>query len=107
LLNIYLYDLFYFTKQSDAYNFGDDNTFHASGLELEDVIINLEDDFLIAIQCFCWNFLKLNDKKWQQKHCIAIKKSSSKFMITSSNSKPEAWKVLSSPKLYASDCLVK
>ena len=63
LFNIYLNDLFWFTEHTDACNFADDNSFHASGFVLEDVIRNLEHDSLIAIEWFGWNYMKLNEEK--------------------------------------------
>ena len=63
LFNIYLNDLFWFNEQTNVCNFADDTTFHACNKELNEVVLRLENDALIAIEWFGWNYMKLNEDK--------------------------------------------
>ena len=51
LFNIYINDLFFILKETDACNFADDTTLHVCDENVEQVLIRLEHDSAIAI---CW-----------------------------------------------------
>ena len=57
LFNIYLIDLFYLIECAN------DITFHACDSDWKDLITRLEHDFLLAIEWFQTNYMKLNEEK--------------------------------------------
>ncbi len=63
LFNIYLNDLLYVLNNTHTCNFADDTTLSACDINLEDLLHNLEDDTLTAIQWFDANYMKLNESK--------------------------------------------
>lgn len=64
LFNIYLNDLLYVLINTHTCNFADDTTLSACDINLEDLLHNLEDDTLTAIQWFDSNYMKLNESKY-------------------------------------------
>ena len=63
LFNIYLADIFIFTKGSHIANFADDNTPYAFGSNTKSVIETLENDSLCLFQWFNNNAIKINPEK--------------------------------------------
>ena len=63
LFNIYINDLFYQFTNTYTCNFADDTTLSAFGLNLEELLHNLENDTLSAIIWFENNYMKLNEDK--------------------------------------------
>ena len=63
LFNVYLNDLFWFNEQTDVCNFANDTTLHSSDTELKNLVWRLENDSLIAMEWFGWNYMKLNEDK--------------------------------------------
>ena len=63
LFNIYINDLFYNFINTHACNFADDTSLSAFGIELEQLLHNLEYDTLSAIVWFDDNYMKLNKDK--------------------------------------------
>ena len=63
LFNIYINDLFLFFENCDITNYADDNTPFMCGENLDDVISQLEKNFLKLSKWFKTNNFKLNDKK--------------------------------------------
>ena len=63
LFNIYLNDLFWVNRNTDACNFADDTTIYSCDHDLETVIRNLEHDSLLAMEWFECNNMKLNPDK--------------------------------------------
>ena len=63
LFNIYLNDLFLEIGQTNICNFADDTTPHASGYELDEVMINLEHDSNLILEWFRDNYMTLNEGK--------------------------------------------
>ena len=71
LFKIFLNDIFYFIKNSDLYNYADDNTLSYSDHDINKVISTLEDDSVTLINWFSINKMKANPEKFQ---AIAIGK---------------------------------
>ena len=63
LFNIYINDLFYEVTRTDICNFADDTTPHASGFELNEVLIDLEHDSNLILEWFRDNYMTLNEDK--------------------------------------------
>ena len=63
LFNIYVNDLFYIINHTDVCNYADDTTFHACGSDINELMLRLEHDSLLAIEWFENNFMKLNEDK--------------------------------------------
>ena len=63
LFNIYLNDLFWFNEETDAANFADDTTLHGCDKDLNNLLWRLENDTLIVIEWFGWNYMILNEEK--------------------------------------------
>ena len=63
LFNIYINDLFFQLVNTHTCNFADDTTLSVSGLNLEDLIYELEDDCWSAILWYENNFMQLNPSK--------------------------------------------
>ena len=61
---------FYFIKNSDLYNYADDNTLSYSDHDINKVISTLEDDSMTLINWFSINKMKANPEKFQ---AIAIR----------------------------------
>ena len=60
LFNVYLNDLFYAVQNANVCNFADNTTPHASGYDLKEVIVDVEQDCTISVEWFRDNFLTLN-----------------------------------------------
>ena len=71
LFNIFLNDIFNFVKESNLYNYADDNTLSHSGNNLEGLVKILENESTILINWFGDNQMKANPDKFQ---AIAIGK---------------------------------
>ena len=69
LFNIYLSDLFLDISQTNICNFADDTTPHASGYELNEVLINLEHDSNLILKWFRDNYMTLNEGKFHLLVC--------------------------------------
>ena len=63
LFNVYLNDLFYAVQNANVCNFADNTTPHASGYDLKEVIVDVEQDCTISVEWFRENFLTLNADK--------------------------------------------
>ena len=63
LFNIYLNDLFYFIEETEASNYADDTNIHACDMNLNNLLIRLEHDALIAVEWFESYYMKINRKK--------------------------------------------
>ena len=61
LFNIYINDLFYIVDQTSICNFADDTTPHASGYELNEVLMRLEHDSDTILNWFRDNYMILNE----------------------------------------------
>ena len=60
--NIYLNDLFYFLRYN-VHNSADDTTPYVCGKNLEFILTKLEEHFIIAIEWFESNYVKINSDK--------------------------------------------
>ena len=63
LFNIYINDLFFLTKFTDACNFADDATFFACDNDLNHLMERLEHYTKLVIEWFENNYMKLNEDK--------------------------------------------
>ena len=63
LFNIYINDLFFLTKFTDACNFADDATFFACDNDLNHLMERLEHYTKLVIEWFENNYIKLNEGK--------------------------------------------
>lgn len=79
LFKIFLNDIFYFIKNSDLYNYADDNTLSYSDHDINKVISTLEDDSMTLINWFSINKMKANPEKFQ---AIAIGKQTKQQNLT-------------------------
>ena len=86
LFNIFLNDIFYFIKNSDLYNYADDNTLSYSDHDIHKVISTLEDDSMTLINWFSINKMKANPEKFQ---AIAIGKQTKQQNFTIDGNKIE------------------
>ena len=64
LFNIYLSDLFLFTKDADIANYADDNSPYACKLDMDSVILQLEEDSKVLLEWVSNNVLKANPDKF-------------------------------------------
>ena len=60
LLNIFLNDLSFVLKGTDACNFADDNLSYVCGISLDELLMRLEHDSTLAVCWFESNYMKLN-----------------------------------------------
>ena len=65
MFNIFLNDIFSFVKESNLYNYADDNTLSKSDKSLEIVIKALQDDSKSLIRWFAANKMQANPEKFQ------------------------------------------
>ena len=63
LFNIYINDLFYILEQTYVCNYADDTTLYACNKYLNELLLDLEHDSLLAGQWFEDNYMKLNEEK--------------------------------------------
>ena len=63
LFNIYINDLFWLNEETDVCNYADDTTFYACDQNLNNLLLRLEHDALLAIKWFECNYMKLNKDK--------------------------------------------
>ena len=63
LFNIFINDLFFHFVNSHVCNFADDTTLTSCGIEINDLLNELEDDTLSAIIWFENNYMQLNESK--------------------------------------------
>ena len=63
LFNIYINDIFFFTRETDIANYADDNTPYTIENNVDSVIKTLENDATILIKWFDDNYLKMNEDK--------------------------------------------
>ena len=63
LYNIYIDDLFFLTESTNLCNNGHNTTFHACGMDLENLVRRLEHDSMLAIERFENNYMRLNQDK--------------------------------------------
>ena len=63
LFNIYINDLFWVNEYSQVCNLADDTTYHATDMELKELIRKLEHDSSLALEWFENNYMKLNTDK--------------------------------------------
>ena len=63
LFNIYINDLFYILEQTYVFNYADDTTLYACNQYLNELLLDLEHDSLLAGQWFEDNYMKLNEEK--------------------------------------------
>ena len=63
LFNVYFNDLFYFLEETEAINYADDTNLHACDMDLGNLMRRLEHDYLIVIEWFESNYMKLNGNK--------------------------------------------
>ena len=63
LFNIYINDLFLIIKNTDICNYADDTTLYTQGMDLKELLINLEHDSTLLVQWFEENYMKLNKEK--------------------------------------------
>jgi hypothetical protein len=75
----FLNDIFYFIKNSDFYNYADDNTLSYSDHDINEVISTLEDDSMTLINWFSINKMKASPEKVQ---AIAIGKQTKQQNLT-------------------------
>ena len=62
LFNIYL-DLLYLTDRTNVCNYANDTAFHACDSDLKVLTTRVKHDFLLAIEWFQANYMKLNERK--------------------------------------------
>ena len=63
LFNIYLKNLFYLTECTNVCNYANGTTFYACDSDLKELITRLEHDFVLAIDWFQANYMKLSKEK--------------------------------------------
>ena len=63
LFNIYINDLFLIIKNTDICNYADDTTLYTQGMDLNELLINLEHDSTLLVQWFEETYMKLNKEK--------------------------------------------
>ena len=63
LFNIFLNDLFFILKNTEICNFADDTTLHACDTNLDELLMCLEHDTVLAVCWFESNYMKLNTDK--------------------------------------------
>ena len=64
LFNIYIDDLFFLIENTNVCNYADDTKFYACDSDLHNLISRLEHDFVLAIEWFECNYMKLNQDKY-------------------------------------------
>ena len=52
LFNIYIKDLFFLAEDTNVCNYADDTTFYECDSNLHSLILRLEHDYVLAIECF-------------------------------------------------------
>ena len=65
LFNIFINDLFLMRLDSEISNFADDNTIYSCGLDLHEIVTNLENDLRRLLKWFTNNGMVANPKKSQ------------------------------------------
>ena len=63
LFNIYINNLFWFNEHTEVCNYADDTTLYACDKNLNNVLLKLEHDSLLAIEWYESNYMKLNKNK--------------------------------------------
>ena len=63
LFSIYINDLFLLIKRTDICNYADDTTLYKQGMDLNELLINLEHDSTLLVQWLEENYMKLNNEK--------------------------------------------
>ena len=63
LFNIYINDLFFIIKQTNVCNYADDTTLYACNKSLNELLLSLEHDSMLAVRWFENNYMKLNEDK--------------------------------------------
>ena len=63
MFNIHINDLFFIIEQIDVCNYADDNTLNACDMSLENLLKRLEHYFVLAVEWFENNYMKLNGGK--------------------------------------------
>ena len=61
--SIYINDLFFLTENTNICNYDDDTTFYACDSDLDNLILRLEHDSVLATEWFECNYKKLNQDK--------------------------------------------
>jgi len=64
-LCVFLNDIFYFTHNSELYNYADDNTLPYADTDINKLIETLEEKSIILINWFSINKMKANHEKFQ------------------------------------------
>ena len=65
LFNIFINDLFLMRLDSETCNFADDNTIYSCGLDLHEIVTNLDSDLNRLLEWFTNNGMVANPKKFQ------------------------------------------
>ena len=65
LFNIFINDLCLMRLDSDICNFADDNTIYSCGIDLHEIVTNLESDLSRLLEWFTNNGMVANPKKFQ------------------------------------------
>ena len=60
---MYINDFFFLAENTNVCNYADDATFHTCYSDLYNLILRLEHDFVLAIEWFECNYMKLNQDK--------------------------------------------
>ena len=63
LFNIYINDLFWLNEQTEVCNYADDTTLYACDKNLNNMLLKLEHDSLLATELYESNYMKLNKNK--------------------------------------------
>ena len=64
LFNIYINDLFFLAENTNVCIYVDDTTFYACDSDLYNLILRLEHDYVLVIEWFECNYMKLNQDKY-------------------------------------------
>ena len=61
LFNICINDLSFIIKQTNVCNYADDTTLYACNKSLNEILLSLEHDSMLAVRWFENNYMKLNE----------------------------------------------
>ena len=63
--NVFIYDIFYFIKNCDLYNYADDNTLSFHYPNFYEIIKVLQEEGKMVIDRFCFNCMQATPNKFQ------------------------------------------
>ena len=78
LFNIYINGLFWLNEQTEVYNYADDTTLYACDENLNNMLLELEHDSMLAIEWYESNYMKLDKNKF---HLLLPGKSMNTYLL--------------------------